>query len=356
MGKDTNLTVGLDIGDRWIDCCVLDDGPEPVRRERVRCTPEAVAKHLCGLGRARVAMEACTHSPWLSRQLAEAGHEVVVANARRVQLISRNDDKRDAVDAELLARLARVDPQLLSPVDHVDARLLADKAILRARDALVQGRANLINCVRGLVKPHGTRLPQCSAPAFASKVAPLLPEALRPALEPLLVQIASLTARIRSYDQKIEELGRKRYPVTQHLQRIRGVGPITSLAFVLEIGDPRRFSSSRDVGSYVGLCPRRQQSGQSDPQLRITKAGSSWLRRLLVQCAQYVVGHHGEDSDLKRWALPRVESGSKIAKKKALVAVARKLAVRLHQLWVTGAVYDPLWLARQRGLAPPAET
>jgi transposase len=250
-----------------------------------------------------------------------------------------------------LARWTRSDPELLAPVRHRGAQAQADRAFLSARDVAVASRAQLINCVRSLVKSQGSRLPSCSAAAFARKVAGGIPSCLGPALTPLLEQISSLTRVIRHYDGQIEAVSEERYPVTAHLRRIRGVGPITALAYVLAIEDPHRFTRSRKVGAYVGLVPRKEQSGDRDPQLHITKAGDRLLRRLLLQCAHYILGPFGEDCDLRRWAQAKIEHGGRASRKRALVAVARKLAVKMHRLWVTGEIYDPLRLAHARGEA-----
>ena len=120
------------------------------------------------------------------------------------------------------------------------------------------------------------------------------------------------------------------------------MGPVTTLEVVLTIGDPKRFPKSRDVGLYLGLTPRRDQSGNTDQQLRISKAGNKHLRTLLVQCAQYLMVRFGPDSDLKRWGVKMASRGGKNGKKRAITAVARKLAVLMHHLWVTGDVYQPL--------------
>ncbi len=349
MRKDTLRTIGLDLGDLWAHFCELDGDGAVTARGRVRTTREAFRAHFSDHAGCRIALEAGTHSQWSARRLKELGLEVIVANPRQVQLITRNDRKSDTVDAELLARLARVDPTLLSPVEPRTEQVQADRTLLSTRDTTVRVRVLLINHVRGSCKAFGTRLPKSSAESFARKARDQLPEPLRATLGPQLVQIEALTRQIRVYDKKIDEVSEERYPVTTHLRRIRGVGPVTALAFVLAIGDPRRFSRSRKVGAFVGLCPRRDQSGARDPQLRITKAGDPLLRRLLLQCAHYILGPFGEDCDLRRWAAARIKPGDRATKKRALVAVARKLAVRMHRLWITGEIYDPLRLAKARG-------
>jgi transposase len=292
-------------------------------------------------------MEVGAHSRWASHLLKDLGHDVLVANARKLRAIYHNPRKGDRVDAETLARLARLDPELLSPIHHRSPQAQADLAVLRSRDALVRSRTLLINHTRSIVKASGARLPSCSADSFAHKVAPDIPGPLFPALSPVLETIASLTQQIRSYDRQIEILCQEQYPETQLLQPVAGVGALTALAYILTLEDPRRFRKSREVGPALGLVPRRDQSGDHDPQLRITKTGDAYLRRLLVGSAQYILGPFGPDCDLRSWGLKLAERGGKNAKKRAVIAVARKLAVLLHHLWKTGEIYDPFYHSKR---------
>ncbi len=335
------MTVGLDVSDTLSHLHVLDEEGRMVEESRVRTTVPALERRFSELPSSRVVLEVGTHSPWMSRLLADLGHEVIVANPRRVRLIAESDRKRDRTDAELLARLGRIDPGLLRPIQHRGPEAQRDLALLRARDTLVRARTNLINHVRGAVKATGGRLPACSAATFHRKAETHLPEALRPLLTPMVTMIAELTARIREYDDQVERAAR-RYPGVRSIRQVAGVGPLTSLGFVLVIENPERFRKSREAAPFVGLTPRQRQSGEREPQLSITKAGDPLLRRLLVQSAHYILGPFGPDTDLRRWGLRLAASGSSRAKKRAVVAVARKLAVLLHRLWVTGEVYEPL--------------
>lgn len=182
-----------------------------------------------------------------------------------------------------------------------------------------------------------------------------IPDELRHALDPILEVITSMNEQIARLDKRIEHLCNERYPVTQLLRQIKGVGPVVALSFVLTIDDPKRFRSARDIGAYLGLVPRKKSSGMSDPQMHITKAGDSNMRRLLVNAANYILGHFGPDCDLRRFGERMAgAAGNKGAKKRARVAVARKLAVLLHHLWRTGLVYDPLYGAKARGDLAPA--
>jgi transposase len=326
---------------------VIAEEDRIVEEVSVPTTSEGIGELLARRPRCRVVMEAGGHSPWVSRLVRKLGHEPVVANPRKLRLITENDSKSDQLDARTLARLGHAGLGLLHVVHHRSARAQQDLGVVRARDALVRCRTLTINHVRSEVKALGRRLPGCSTDAFAKKAQEHLPQELRAALEPLLATIATLTERIREYEARIEELCERGYPATALLRQVAGVGPITALTYVLTIDNPRRFARSRQVGAFLGLRPRRDQSGGSDPQLRITKAGDKTLRRLLVGSAHYILGPFGPDTALRRCGLALASRGGKNAKKRALVAVARKLAVLLHRLWVTGEQYEPLRAARE---------
>ena len=344
-GTATGQTIGIDVGDTWSQICVVDAGGTVVEEARVRTTAQAVHSRFGLAPRSRVVLEVGTHSPWLSRLLAELGHEVIVANPGRVRLIVASATKHDRADAEHLARLGRIDPALLAPARHRGLQAQRDLAVIRARDSLVRVRTSLINHVRQAVKSQGGRLLACAAAAFTRKVPDAIPAALAPVLAPHLTVIADLSAQIVQADRAIVRLGAEVYPETQLLRQVAGVGPLTALTFILTIDDPHRFPTSRAVGAYLGLVPRQRASGQRQPQLRITKAGDQLLRRLLVGAAHYVLGPFGPDTDLRRWGLRYAPPGARNAKKRAVTAVARRLAVLLHRLWVTGEVYEPLRLA-----------
>jgi transposase len=347
MNKNSMLIVGLDLGDKFSYITIVDQDGEIIEESRLPTTKASFQRKFSALQPCRVAMEVGTHSRWASHLLTELGHDVLVANARKLRAIYHNPRKGDRADAEILARLARLDPALLSPIHHRSPQAQADLAVLRSRDAIVRSRTLLINHARNIVKASGSRLPSCSADSFAHKTAPHIPEPLRPALAPILDTIASLTKQIHAYGKKVETLCRQRYPETKLLRPVSGVGTLTALGYILTLENPHRFRRSREVGPALGLVPRRDQSGDRDPQLRITKTGDAYLRRLLVGSAQYILGPFGPDCDLRRWGLKLAERGGKNAKKRAVVAVARKLAVLLHHLWKTGEIYDPFYLARK---------
>jgi len=340
--SEQKLTIGLDLGDRSSWYCVLEDAGAVLLEQRLSTTPKAMREVLGGMPRSRIALETGMHSPWVSRVLSELGHEVIVAHARNVRLIGESRRKDDRLDAQTLARLARIDPQLLSPVKHRSAKAQADLTLIRARAGLVRARTALVNTARGLAKSYGERLRGCNVRNLnPEKAAGLSPE-LRRALEPLLAGIEAVSERIREYHERIEHLAEKSYPQVELLKQVKGVGTLIALTFVLTLEDPHRFRKSRDVGCYLGLQPGRRNSGQSEPQLHISKEGDPYLRTLLVQGAQHILGPFGVDCDLRRWGLKLAERGGKSGKKRAIIATARKLAVLLHHLWVSGEVYEPL--------------
>lgn len=335
------ITIGLDVGDRKSVVCEVGYAGEVLRRAELATSPAAIKEYFGGRCRCRVALEAGTHSPWISRQLEELGHECVVGNPSEMYGKRRRKKRNDRSDAEFLARQARADVKLLYPIQHRSAEAQAHLEMIRARDQLVRVRTKLINHVRGSVKSFGGRINKCSAEAFPRRAAHQLPAELKSALEPLLEMIADSSARIQKCDQQLVKILDEQYPQALRLRQIRGVGPITSLAFVLLIEDKNRFTDSRDVGAYFGLVPRLDESSDQQPQLRITKAGDELGRRLLVSAAQFILGPFGKDCDLRRHGMKIAQRGGKNAKKRAAVAVARKLAVIMHRVWVTEAAYDP---------------
>src|SRR5436309_4123702 len=348
------LTIGLDLGDRNSWYCVLDEAGRIQLEQRVRTTAKALQEVFGAIPRSRIALEIGTHSPWISRLLSELRHEVIVANARKVRLIGESRKKDDRLDAQTLARLARIDPKLLYPVKHRSEQAQADLMMIRARAGLVRARTGLVNTARGLAKSYGERLRGCNVRNMNPEKAEGLSPQLQMALEPLLGCIESVSEQIREYNQRIEKLAQDSYPQVALLKQVKGVGTLIGLTFLLTLEDPHRFRKSRDVGCYLGLQPGRRNSGRSEPQMHISKEGDPYLRTLLVQGAQHILGPFGADCDLRRWGLKLAERGGKSGKKRAIIATARKLAVLLHHLWVSGEVYDPLHNSKQKAMLTAA--
>ncbi len=346
------VVIGIDLGDKHSQVFAADFGTgEVIEEGRVAMRPDAIDAKFRGYERSRIVIEAGGQSAWVRDLLVEMGHEVFVANPRKLKLISQSDRKSDRLDAQLLAELGRASVRLLSPVTPRGKESRTDLTVLRGRDLVVQMRTMIVNHVRTTVKGAGARVRSCDAHGFHRHAFDDVPDDQKPALAPLFRVLEAVAKEVKTYDKKIDELAEKKYPEAQRLAQVAGVGNLTALAFVLTVDDPSRFDSSRRLASYLGLTPRMQESGESSPQLRITKAGNSFMRRLLVQAAHYNVGPLGAkfDSDLRRWGLKLAERGGKNGKKRAVVAVARKLAVLLHRLWVTGDDYEPLRIATKRG-------
>lgn len=331
---EEGLTIGIDLSDKVSSYCARGADGEIRHEDRVRTSAVELSREFGGLKRCRIVIEVGTHSPWVSRLLESMGHEVIVANPRRLKVISESDRKCDRVDARLLSELGQSLPRLLNPVRHRSAQAQEDLAVIRARAGLVEVRTKLWNMLRSMAKSFGQRLPR--------KVTAADIERYDAAFKPLWETIVEVTEKIKGYDREIERLAQTKYPEVIRLQQVAGVGPLISLTFVLTIDYAQRFRKSRHVGSYLGLRPRQRDSGESQPQLRITRAGDRYLRQLLVQGAQYILSPHGPDTDLKRWGKKLEGRGGRHAKQRAVVAVARRLAVLLHRLWVSEALYEPL--------------
>lgn len=342
MASKERLTIGLDLGDMTSRYCILNEAGEVVSEGSVATSKVGISSLFGKMASSRVALEVGTHSPWVSRQIASQGHEVIVANPHKVKLITQSVRKNDRIDARQLARLARVDPQLLSPIRHRGESGQADLAVIRARAELMESRTGLINCARGLAKPMGERLKKCDADQVNESLAEGLSRALQNVLGPLLKSVEGISEQLAVYDQKIEEIA-KRYPEVELLTPVYGVGTLIALTYILTLEDAQRFAHSRDVGPFLGLQPKQRESGQSQPQLGISKTGDGLMRSLLVQGAHCILRRGAPESDLRDWGRSKLGSGGKNAKRRTVVAVARKLAVLLHTLWANGQVYDPLY-------------
>lgn len=360
--KREKVTIGLDLGERNSTYCILSEAGEILLESALPTTQAGLGQVFEGMARCRIALEVGTHSPWVSRQLCKLGHEVIVANARKVAYITQSTRKNDRLDARKLARLARFDPELLSPIQHRSEAAQADLAVLRIRDLAVRERTRLMAAVRSMAKSLGARLKPCAPEAAGTHLLDSCAAAIRQFAEPVLKIIETLNEQIEEYDQRIAAMER-RYPQAEALQKVYGVGRLIALAFVLTIGEADRFAHSRDVGPYLGFRPKQRDSGESQPELGISKEGDQMLRRLLVQAAQTTLRRNAADSDIRRWGLAMLEQAQserrksgrrKGTKKKVVVAVARKIGVLLHRLWVTGDAYDPLYNARQAKAAQQA--
>lgn len=342
MKKSNGVVVGCDLGDRFSEIAVLDQEGAVVETARVRTTRMDLQKHLGKYRAARVVIEVGAHSRWVSELFERLGHKVIVANPRNVKLIWARRKKTDRSDAMLLARLGRFDEELLAPVRHRRTAAQMDLAVVRSRDLLVSTRTNLVSHVRGTLKQFGYLLRKGTSPAVtANEAKAAMPAELKAALDPVLTALDVIEAEVKKHDRTVAQLASK-YPQVTRMTQIHGVGELSALTFTLTIDDPHRFEKSRFTGAFLGLTPAKDQSGDSDPQKRITKAGDPLMRKLLVQCAHHVIGPFAPDTDLRRWGLRLAERGGSNARKRAVIAVARKLAVLMHRLWISGEEYQPL--------------
>ena len=344
MNTNAKLTIGMDLGDKTSELCALNVERNIDGRATVTMNPAVLHKFFSKFkvpSRVTVIVEAGTHSPWVSDQLTEMGFGVIIADPRKLKAIWSNNNKSDRNDAELLARMGQSESDLLNQVYHKEHQHRLDLLQIKARDGLVKARTQLVNQVRGLVKSFGGRIAACSAAAFAKVARNAMSAELKSCFSDLLGALDSINKKIDAYDRRIEKIGNTRYgKETQKLRKIKGVGTLTALAFVLVVGDPKRFAKSRHVAPYLGLVPKRDQSGTSDKQLSITKAGNPEMRRLLVNAANYVMGPFGEDCELRRHGERIAARGGNITKRKAKVAVARKLSVLMHRLMLSDEEYN----------------
>lgn len=353
--SELRLTIGLDLGDRRSRYCVLDQNGIVIQEESVPSTRDGLKRIPGAAGGSRIIIEVGAQSPWISRYLKELGFEVIVANARKVAMISKSTRKNDRMDARTLARLGRVDPALLSPIRHRGEQSQRDLALIRIRAEMVEQRTALINCARGTAKAMGERLPARESDNFGVDMLAddKFSQALQQILKPLLTMIEHLSRQIAVYDEQIEAMA-KQYPQVRLLTQLYGVGNLIGLTYLLTLEDPGRFPVSRDVGPYLGLVPKQRDSGDSQPQLHITKEGDRYLRKLLVQAAQCMLKTTAPETDLKRWAEGHFRPGDKQRKKKTVVGLARRIAVLLHKLWANGEVYDPNYQQKQKARAKAA--
>lgn len=336
------LTIGLDLGSRVTQVAVLSPEGERIEERKIATTKLGLEQLVDEYPGARIVMEASTATRWIDRVARERGHEVIVANPRKIPVITASVRKCDRNDARLLAELGQMRPDLLSPVQLRGDEYQRIRARLFAREQLVRTRTRLCSFVRSQARALGESLPGSSTRYFARKIEPLLPTTLAADLKPILLTIQSISERIDEMDADLALLAEEQYPQTRLLVQVHGVGTLIALAFIATIGDPGRFRKSRAVGPYLGLVPRLDQSGASNPALPITKHGDRYMRSLLVSAATRILGPFGPDSDLKRFGTRILEKGGPRSRATARIAVARKLATLLHRLLVTGEIYEPL--------------
>ena len=341
MMKRNQSSLGIDLSDKSLNFCRMTAAEDVVAEGKVALTAAKIA----GLWREHgavdiVVLEAGTPATWVRELLCELGARVIVADPRKLQAVTSSVRKSDERDARMLARLGLADEELLAPTYVRAPEHRRAMALLKVRDQQVRMRTATVLEIRSMVKLAGSRMASCDAEALHEHE-DAVPGELKDVLAPAFETLRTLARSIDKLDELVKEEGKK-FPVVARLAKIDGIGPVTALAFVAVVGDPARFERTRDIGAYIGLVPRREQSGQADPGRRISKAGCGFLRRLLVQCAQVVCRPRGKDTALRRWALGRLELAGKPGKRKIVVAIARKLAVLMLSLWKSGQAWTPL--------------
>jgi transposase len=329
---------GIDLHQKHSEICGLDAEGRVKYQHRI-ATTEAGLRRVFGRRKpCRVVIESGCQTAWAARLLEEMGHQVVVVNPRRVRLIAESTLKSDRIDAEVLAWLSRQEEGMVRPVYQRSEAAMELRTRLRVRTSLVRARTALINSVRGTLRSQGYRMSSCLAARFAERFhGQTLAAELRQVLDPLVEMIARLSEQIERLEKDLVEESCAD-ELLLRLQEVPGVGPLVCLSFIGWVDRPERFERSRDVGACLGLRPKVRESGDRQWRGAITREGDSEMRRLLVQAAHAAL-HCRRESALKRWALQLAE---RVGKRKAVVALARKLAVLLHRLWVTGQSYHPL--------------
>ena len=338
--KGALVAAGLDIGDKECQACGRDKSGKVVLERKVKTSRAGLEGTFKALAPCRIVVEAGSQTRWIAKALLDMGHEVKVVDPRRMRRIYESDNKSDVRDARELSEAALDRWERLPEVRLRSKESQEKLSVLRTRDTLVRARTRLVNTARSLLKQYGIKVPKCEPEAFPKRASGLVPEELLVAGKALLEQIRLLNAQVKGLDGWIESQSAQDARI-RCLRQIPGIGRVTAAAFVWTIDDPYRFKRSRSVGAYLGLRPKREQSGETDKQLPITKAGNRYLRALLVSAAQGIMRKKSKDTALKRFGLRLAERGGKRAKKIAAVALARKLAVLLHHLWVTGEAYEP---------------
>ena len=349
----SHLTIGLDLGDSTSDVCVLDSKRQILEQGKLLTDPESFRDFFGRYPAATVVFEVGSQSRWVQPLARKAGVKAIAADPRQLRLITQSSKKTDQRDAYVLARAGQGMPELLCPVEHRSEHVHADLSLMRTRELLVQQRTRLVQRIRGLVKASGHRLSKCTATYFFRQAKPQIPQHLELACDPLFAVLKTIHEQLNEITRQAKRMVKERYPEVERLMTVHSVGLRTALTLRLTIEDPRRIRGTRNVGAYLGLTPRKRNSGNSTPQLGITKAGDTHLRRLLVLCAHHLLGPFGKDCRLRRWGLKLCERGGSNAKKRAIVAVARKLAIHVLAIWKNGEDYDP-WRGIPKALRPEA--
>ncbi len=341
-------TIGIDLGDRHSRVCVLDHETGEIEEFSISMCPNAFRERMARVRRARVVIECGTQSLWVGHTLMDLGFDLIVANPRNLALIAKSHLKTDRVDARMLAELGGSSLRLLQPVTLRSMATQRDLALMRVRDALVKDRTEQVNRLRMILKPFGIRIKTGTGRGMIEDVRCKSPDELVEVTAPLIRTIEHLNQEIRGLDRKIATLIEERYPQARLLMTVDGIGPITALSTVLTIDDPKRFKGSRSAGAYAGLAPGKFESGRIRRDMGITKTGSLLWRCHLINSAQYILSSRGKDCDLRRIGLEIASRGGPKGKRRAVVAVARRLAVMMHRMLIEHREFERLRFPERR--------
>lgn len=339
MNNTYETAIGIDVSDRKSCVCVMtkkNGGTKILRELTIPTTREGLASFLATQDKAStVTFETGTHCRWMHAVCVGAGFKTYVANATRLKLVTQSVTKNDTNDARMLAQMTLADVTLLRPVKLRNDEYQKMLHLHKLRNQLINSRTRWINELRCMAKTMGYRLPECSTCYFHRQETASWPQELLENTWPLLKALEQINITIKTYEKKIRELAETPAfkPHVDRLREINYVGLFVATGFVATIGgDVDKFNKPRDVGPWLGLTPRQHQSGEVDRQCHMTKAGSPFMRRLLVESAQMILRERSVDTDLKLKGIRISLRGGKIAKRKAVTAIARSLATTMVAL------------------------
>jgi transposase len=327
--------VGLDVSLDTVFLCIVDENGKILREEELASTPEAIGMFLLGTGLKirKIGLESGNLAHYLKKGLMEMNYEVVVMESRKMSaILAVTINKTDKNDGRGIADALRVGHY--KECVHRSDESLEIRTLLHGRGTLVNERTHLVSSIRGHLKVYGIKLGKGKDKSFKEQVEEnifQLKASTQKTMQALLNTLEILEKEIKKLDKEVIELG-KQDPDVKLLQTIDGVGPITALAFKAEMDNPERFKDSKDAGAYVGLTPTQYSSGETQRQGGISKRGSKRTRCLLVEAATSLLMRSKNWSKLKGWGMKLMK---KKGNKKAIIAVARKLAVIMHRMLIT---------------------
>jgi transposase len=337
--------VGMDLGKKQSDVCVIDEHGEVVERYRIRTNKKALSGRFINVPRCKIAIEACRDSGWVSRHLKKLGHTVVVVDTTRARSVGIGHGRRktDRRDAEALARALHAGVVPRAHVLSKKAQRLRD--VLQTRHQLVSYRAQIVTMLRGQLQAEGIVVAPCETAKFAQNLrASGLEQVQRSHVRSMLAVLGEINVQIASLEIQLKGLA-KQHEAYERLCSVTGVALVVCLSFIAALDDPRRFNNAHQVQAYLGLVPSEYTTGGKRRLGRVTRCGNGMARRMLVQAAHSMMRSKRRQEDpLVLWAR-QVEK--RRGKKKAAMALARRLAGVLWAMWIDGTFYDPQGLARE---------